>query len=238
MNTFKHYFLVPAMLLAGALQSVFAHSCDMETYHCPLDGTEVLFCVTKSMYTEGRQKDMQLYGAIGTYYEELVNSCPTCYFSGYVEDFEKEYTETEKAALRAYLKANAGKPEDEADEYAIHAGIKEFYNDPPQEIADNWLTASYFLKGVKEQQEKRRAMQLKAACFFEQAVSENSCTEPQYCAIYKYLVAEMYRRTDFFEDALVWYEKAKKDSELPEWVRKMNTEQQQLAQNNDDSNDV
>ncbi|WP_224485406.1 DUF2225 domain-containing protein [Robertkochia aurantiaca] len=238
MNFSKPISLIVTLFLIFFSFNSSAHSCEWETYHCPIDGTEVSFCATVSMYVEGRKRDMQKFGAVGSYYKELVNSCHTCYFSGYISDFEKDYSENEISALRTWIKKNISEPKDEADEYAICARIQEFNNASPDVIADTWLMGSYMLKGVSEEKERRKAMQLKAACYFEEAASAYQCEEKQLCAIYKYVAAEMYRRADFFKDALFWYEKAKQDPDLPEWLSEMNTEQQKLAVNNDNRNDV
>jgi hypothetical protein len=63
---------------------VSAHTCANETVKCPIDGKKVTFCVTMSMTTFGTYKDFQQHGAVGNHYEELINTCPKCHFSGYI----------------------------------------------------------------------------------------------------------------------------------------------------------
>lgn len=75
------------VILSG--KTGMTHTCSPDTVKCPVDGIKVAFCVTMSMTTFGSYYDFQKKGAIGNHYEELINSCSDCHFSGYLDDFKK-----------------------------------------------------------------------------------------------------------------------------------------------------
>jgi len=95
-----------------------AHTCENETVKCPIDGNKVTFCVTMSMTTFGSYKDFQKQGAIGNHYEELINSCSKCHYSGYIDDFKLKFNKDEIDRIKSVLN-NHNQPYAEFDHYHL-----------------------------------------------------------------------------------------------------------------------
>src|SRR5690606_1230215 len=100
-----------------------AHTCNPQKVECPMDHTKVEFCVTMSMTTFGSYYDFQKTGAVGNHYEELINSCSKCHFSGYLSDFEKEYSPEQKTKIKNFLVEYENVKIDEAKECEIAGNI-------------------------------------------------------------------------------------------------------------------
>ena len=110
--------------------NLFAHTCNTNTVKCTIDNTTVEFCVTASMYINGSLFDFEKQGAIGSYYSEWINMNNTCYFSGYISDFEKKYKKDHKNKISNFLKTlSKVNLKNEVSQCTVSAKIKELLNE-------------------------------------------------------------------------------------------------------------
>lgn len=215
---------------------VFAHTCENETVKCPIDGQKVNFCVTMSMTTHGSYRDFQKIGAIGSYYEELINTCPKCLFSGYISDFQENYTKEQISILKNYLSSIKKSKKNEVEQCVIAAEIKEILKKKNKEIGFVYLTASYFLRNDQSNDELRINLQEKVKYNLIKAL-DNKEYESNYIANIDYLIAEMNRRTKNFQEAIKYYDLAINNKEKQDWVEEVAKEQKLLAEKQDSNND-
>lgn len=230
----KKLLLIFSILL-GTL--VFAHTCENETVKCPIDGHKVNFCVTMSMTTNGSYKDFQKVGAIGSYYEELVNTCSKCFFSGYILDFKEKYTKEQKSLITNYLSSLNKNKKSETEQCIIAAEIKEILKKKHEEIGFVYLNATYFLRNDEANNELRINLQEKVKNNLIKAL-ENKEYESEYVASIDYLIAEMNRRTKKFQDAIKHYDLAINNKDKQDWVEEVAKEQKLLAEKQDSNNDI
>jgi hypothetical protein len=215
-----------------------AHTCENETVKCPIDGKKVKFCVTMSMTTFGSFKDFQKKGAIGNHYEELINTCSKCHFSGYIDDFKVKLNEEEKIKIKNYLMKFNDVNIDDAKQCLIAAEIKELQNKTKKEIAFCYVTASYLLRENDKETEFRKELQTKAKSNLISAIEKNEYEDKTIVANINYLIAEMERRTGNFDDALKYYDLAINDINKKDWVEEVAKEQKELALKKDDNNKI
>lgn len=213
-----------------------AHTCDNETVKCPIDGKNVTFCVTMSMTTFGSFKDFQTQGAIGDHYEELINTCPKCHFSGYVDDFKIVLNEEEKSKIKEYLTKFDGTKIDDAKQCLIAAEIKELQKKSKKEIAFCYVTGSYLLRTKDNQVDFRKELQSKAKDNLIVALDKNEYEDKTVIANINYLVAEMERRIGNFDEAIKYYDLAINDPNKKDWVEEVAKEQKELAIKKDENN--
>ena len=216
-----------------------AHTFSEIELKCPVDGTRVKARETMSMTQFGSFLDFQKQGAIGSYYEDLVHGCPKCHFSGSTEDFKKRPADAVVAKIRAELEPAQIKTwPDHAAECVFTARIYEWEGRKSMDVADQYLVASFLLRGAPaSEQERRREMQRLAATHFEKALAANEITGTSRAAI-SYLVGEMYRRTGAFDAALSWYAKATAEPARPEWLAEIIEDQRKLAEQKNDDNTI
>jgi hypothetical protein len=215
-----------------------AHTCENETVKCPIDGKKVTFCVTMSMTTFGSFKDFQKQGAIGNHYEELINSCSKCHFSGYIDDFKVKLNEEEKIKIKNCLMKFNDANIDDAKQCLIAAEIKELQNKTKKEIAFCYITASYLLRENDKETEFRKELQTKAKSNLISALEKNEYEDKTTVANINYLIAEMERRTGNFDEALKYYDLAINDINKKDWVEEVAKEQRELAVKKDDNNKI
>lgn len=215
-----------------------AHTCENETVKCPIDGKKVTFCVTMSMTTFGSFKDFQKQGAIGNHYEELINSCSKCHFSGYIEDFQKKYTQEEKIKIEEFLTNFNNMKIDDGRQCLIAAEIKELLNISKKEIAFCYITGSYLLRENDKETQFRKELQMKAKDNLIAALEKNEYEDKTVIANINYLIAEMGRRTGNFDEAIKYYDLAINDINKKEWVEEVAKEQKELALKKDDNNKI
>lgn len=215
-----------------------AHTCENENVKCPMDGKKVSFCVTMSMTTFGSYKDFQKQGAIGEHYEELINTCPKCHFSGYIEDFKTKFTDEEKSKIKEFLTKFDNIKIDDARQCLIAAEIKELINKTKKEIAFCYVTGSYLLRENDKETEFRKELQIKAKENLISALQKNEYEDKTVIANIHYLIAEMYRRTGNFDEAVKYYDLAISDPNKKDWVESVAKEQRELAVKKDENNKI
>lgn len=215
-----------------------AHTCENETVKCPIDGKEVTFCVTMSMSVFGSFKDFQKKGAIGEHYEELINSCSKCHFSGYIEDFKEKISDEEKIKIKEYLTKFDKIKIDDARQCLIAGEIKEVQKKSKKEIAFYYVTGSYLLRENSKQVEFRKELQSKAKENLISALEKNEYDDKTVIANINYLIAEMERRIGNFDEAIKRYDLAINDTDKKDWVETAAKEQKELALQKDENNQI
>jgi len=215
-----------------------AHTCSTEKVKCPIDGKTVEFCVTMSMTTFGSFYDFQKKGAIGNHYEELINSCPKCHFSGYLSDFKKNYTKDERNKIKNFLIKYKEWEINDVTECQIAAEIKGFKNQKNDDIANCYLIGSYLIRTDTTKIILREKFQIKTEKYLILAIKNNEYEDISVIATINYLIAEMNRRTRNFDKAILHYEKAINDPNKKDWVEKVATKQKKIALKKDDDNSI
>jgi tetratricopeptide (TPR) repeat protein len=226
------------LIVLFAQNFVSAHTCENETVKCPIDGKKVTFCVTMSMSTFGSYKDFQQQGAVGSHYEELINTCPKCHFSGFIDDFKVKLSNEEKNKINEYLMKFNNQKIGEAEQSLIAAGIKVIQKKSNKEIAFCYLNGSYLLRESEKQIDFRKELQLKAKEYLISALANNEYEDKTVFANINYLIAEMNRRTGNFEEAIKFYDLAINDLNKQDWVEEVAKEQKELAIKKDDNNKI
>jgi tetratricopeptide (TPR) repeat protein len=223
----------------GACYSICAnaHTCYPDTAYCPIDSQRVVFCVTMSYTTFGSYYDFQKKGAVGNHYEELINGCHNCHFSGYLKDFKSKYSKSRKDSILILLEKYKDIEMDNGLECEIAGEIHKLLADKNDEIAEIYLLGSYVLRRDTNNIEKRKQMQRLACEFYQKAIDENEY-KPDEVATINYLIGELYRRVGEFEKADLYYEKALHDKNKKDWIEKVVTEQKQLVAKKDDNNNI
>lgn len=206
---------------------------------CPVDKTRFKTTVTASMTQFGSYLDFQKKGAIGSFYEDLVHACPTCHFSGVDDDFKQRPPDAVVAKILAELKpVRVAKWPDHIAECVFAAKIYEWEGRKNQEIADQYLVASYLLRDAPAaDQDRRRELQRTAASYFERSLTGSELSGKARGPI-SYLIAELHRRSGAFEAALVWYGRALSESERPDWIEEVVTKQRKLAEEGNADNTI
>lgn len=225
------------LLLLFITNLISAHTCENETVHCPIDNAKVDFCVTMSMTTFGSLKDYQKQGAIGSYYEESINSCPKCHFSGYIDDFKKVLSEEDKTKIKQFLLQYKDVKMFDAMECKIAGDIKEFQLNPNKEIANCYLIGSYLSKNKDKFVDLRKELQIKTKSFLILALEKNEYEDKSIANIY-YLIAEMDRRTGNFDEAIKYYDLAINDPNKQDWIDEVGKIQKDLALKKDENNKI
>lgn len=232
----KKYLIIFGILLCFN-NTILGHTGYPDTLKCPVCGDKVIFYITASMTTFGGYLDFQKQGAIGYYYEEMINSCQTCYFSGFQSDFDKTYSDSYINSVKKVTEKYKGKTIDDVLECEIAAEIKLLTNYKYDLIASIYLVASYFLRTDSLQTERRKGLQIKTADYLIKAL-ENKEYKKDVKATINYLIGEMYRRTGTFDKAVFYYDLAIKDKKKQDWIKNVATKQKELALKKDENNNL
>lgn len=225
------------LFFALTFNLIFAHTCENESVKCPIDGHKVDFCVTMSMTTSSSYKDFQKIGAIGKYYEELINTCSKCHFSGYISDFKEEYSKEEEIKIKDYLSKINKSKKAEFEQCIIAAEIKEILKKNYKEIAFVYLNSTYFLRNDLQKNEVRINLQKKVKDNLITAL-DNKEYDVKSMANIEYLIAEMNRRTNNFPEAMKYYDLALNNKDKQDWIEEVAKEQKALAEKQDSNNDM
>lgn len=218
--------------------SIYGHTCSTKIVKCPIDNEKVEFCVTMSMTTFGTLYDFQKQGAIGNHYEELINACPKCQYSGYVSDFDTTFSEQKREEIKGFLSQYDNILIDDSKECLIAGELKEFLGETNDEISNCYLIGSYLLRTDSTKSDLRVDFQNKTKKYLILALEKNEYEDSSTNATINYLIGEMCRRTRYFEDAVTYYEKAINDPNKKDWVEEVAIKQKELAIKNDDNNEI
>jgi uncharacterized protein (DUF2225 family) len=226
------------VLLFSTTKLLFAHDCLPQLVKCPIDNTEVKFCVLLGSSPYGNYRDFQKQEHVENYYEELVKTCPKCHYSGFLADFKIEYTDIEKAKIKGFLSKYNGILIDDAKQCQIAGELKEFRKESNDKIANYFLVGSYVLKMKPKSAAYRKELQSKAGHFFIKAIANKEYANPNELASINYLIAEMYRRTADFKNAIKYYNVVIKSPKKSPWIEEMVILQKELAVKKNDINTI
>jgi len=160
----------------------------------------------------------------------FVHRCPGCGFVAYKDEFEEP---VQKISGLQTL----GLPKDPND-----SGINR-YSDAAayyaEKGADKLLVANCYLRAgwcarIEGRKEEEQVMLTKAAQWFTEALEEGSVDVRQR-AVIAYLIGELHRRCGRFDEALEFFERAKRESPK-EWLSSVIERQAGLARAHDSSN--
>jgi hypothetical protein len=232
----KKTILLAAFLLTSKL--LFAHDCHPQMVNCPIDNTELKFCVYGGSPAYGILADFQQQMDADNYYEEQIKSCPKCHFSGYLADFKVPYNDMEKSKIKGFLSKYIGINIDDAKECQIAGELKEFRKESNDKIGNCFLVGSYILKMKPKRVEYRKEFQNKARHFFIKALAAKEYKNPNELTSINYLIAEMYRRTSDFKNAIKFYDIVVKSPKKSPWIDEMVTIQREIAVKKNDINRI
>ena len=227
------------LFILFSTSGAYAHTGGTVDFKCPVCGTKFKDTVTFSMTTFGSYRDFQKQGAIGTYYREMIISCPSCHFAGYQGDFDKAVPrEIKEKVIKELKPVNPGKPLDDVTECEFAAKIYEWKKAKSATIANITLVGSYLLKGAEGTDEQRRIkFQAETCRYFEDALQKGEIEVKNKPAV-KYLIGELYRRQGKFDKSIEWFDLALKEKDVPEGLKKWIEEQKKMAEKKDDNNDI
>jgi len=226
--------LLILMLVLPITMKLFGHTCHPDTAICPNCQSKVGFCVTTSMYTSGTNHDFQKFGAIGCHYEELINGCSKCHFSGFRSDFDTIFSQTTKKEIEKVLAPYKNISLDNAIECEIAAEIHKYYKSENQVIANIYLTSTYYLKRASFII-KRKRLQDSACVYFIKALEKKEF-DIETTPTINYLIGELYRRIGLFDKSIAYFDLANNYSDKEEWLTAWIKEQKELTMNKDDRN--
>ncbi len=235
-NALRVIFMISGFMTGP--NPVNAYTCSTKKVKCPVDHATVEFCVTMSMTTFGSYYDFQKKGAIGAHYEQLINSCPKCHYSGYLADFDTVFSEQRRGEILEFLSKYDGLNIDNFLECKIAGTLKNFMGKGSEEIANCFLVGSYLLRSDTSKVKLRKEYQLMVSKYLLKAIENHEIKDSSAFASVYYLIAEMYRRTAKFARATIYYDKAINDPNKQEWVMAVATRQKELAMARDDDNEI
>lgn len=208
-----------------------------DTVVCPIDGELVVFKITTGMNTWGTLMDLEKTGTVGNYYSEIINTCPKCHFSGYIEDFRKPYKEEVLKYIVDYVANLKNRPLNEVSQCEMAAEILAIQKSDDREVAYAYLLATYRLRGVDSLIEKRKDLQRRVIEYYDKAIVNKEFDDNDK-ATYLYLVGDMHRRIGEFDEAIKYYDKAMAEKKKQKWVKGACEQMKPLAEKKDDNNAI
>ena len=233
-QTFKLGFFF--LILCGAMVGK-ANITKNDTVICPIDGEKIIFKITTGLNTWGSYTDMEKTGTMGDYYREIINTCPKCHFSGYIEDFRKVYKEEVLKYLKDFVANFKDRGMDEVSQCEMAGEILSVQKADNRDIAYAYLVGSYQLRMNDSLKEKRKDLQRKVIEYYDAAVQMKEYDENEK-ASYLFLIGDMYRRVGDFEMALKYYDRASNEKKKHKWVKNALEQMRPLAEKKDDNNRI
>jgi len=234
----KNFIKVAVLFFAIiTMQNVWASTIFSKDVKCPICENNFKITVLGSYTTFGAMKDFQRYGAIGPFYEVMINSCPKCHYSGFNRDFDKTFTEETKTEILQILEPYKKAKMNDVLESEIAAEIHIYLGEKNDRIANIYLVASYLLKYDTNQVEKRKELQKECITYLQKAIENQEYEETEIATIY-YLIGELYRRIGEFDNAIKYFDMALNDENKADWLEEIATEQKEMAIAKDDKNDI
>jgi uncharacterized protein (DUF2225 family) len=226
------------ILILASSSILFPHTCYDKIVKCPIDGEEVNFCVTMSMSVFKTKLDFEKTGAVGTFYKELINSCPKCHFSGFISDFESEYKDSTIKLIKDFLSMKEKKLFEDVDECITAGEIKLLLEKKFSIVANCYLIGSYLIKFDSTKTKLRKELQLLSASNLEKAISKKEFEEESEYSNIQFLIGELYRRIGNFEQALKYYFSVQNDPNVDESLKGIIIKQIDLSNKKDDDNSI
>lgn len=231
--------LITLIVVVVSFLNLSAHTCNPEKVKCPIDGHKVEFCVTMSMTTFGSYLDFQKKGAIGNYYTELINCCNKCNFSGYIDDFKRKYSSSEKETIKNTLLKYKNLKLNEAQQCNVAAEIKIALSEKNDDIANCFLLGSYLIKFDKPSNTFRITLQEKTIEYLNKAVENNEYVEDEsLTATIYYLIGELYRRIEKFDDSIMYFNLSNSKEKKENWLEDILEKQKKMSVDKDSNNEI
>lgn len=232
--------ILTLIILLGAFIVLKADTYYKQKTKCPYCNKKFTVTLMGSMSTFGSYKDYQKHGAIGTYYELLIKSCPRCKYSGYYREFDKprDFTSGLRDSIQSTLdKYKVVKITDNV-ECEIAADLYKLYGESNDAIANLYLCASYILKFDSIQYDLRKQYQNYTIEYLKLAKGANEYEKDETYAVIDYLIGELYRRVGEFEQSIKYFDMASQNKNRPDWIDEVIMEQKELSKNGDDNNEI
>jgi tetratricopeptide (TPR) repeat protein len=229
------FFFIKVVLLSNLL---FGHTSAPVKIKCPIDGEKFTIMVTMSYTTFNTMKDFQKQGAIGDLYESMINSCPKCHYCGYKSDFDTTFNKPTKEEILHILEPFKDIKLNDVLENEIAAKIHLYFKDKNDAIANIYLVASYFLKYDSTQTAKRKELQEECINYLIKAIDNKEYEKKETYATINYLIGELYRRIDNFQNAIKYFDLALNDENKKDWLQEVTKKQKEMAVAKDDKNDI
>lgn len=233
----KHVYVFCLLFVLSGAFELKANITRNDTVICPLDGEKIIFKITTGLNTWGSYTDMEKTGIMGDYYKEIINTCPKCHFSGYIEDFRRSYKEEVLKNLIEFVAKFKDRSMDEVSQCEMAGEILAVQNADNRDIAYAYLVASYQLRMQDSLKEKRKNLQRKVIEHYNQAIQMKEYDEKEK-ASYLFLIGDMYRRVGDFEMALKYYQGATAEKKKHKWVKNAIELMKPLAEKKDDNNKI
>lgn len=209
-------------------------TCFRVAYLCPKCQTLFATMVVSSCSYAGKDTDFRpQYTGINPL-PLFVHRCPNCNFVGREDEFEKPM---EEISDEACVQLPQDPFDDGVQRYSDMAERMVVEGAEKLDIADVYLKAAWCAR-IDGQSEAERTALGKAAQLLTEALAEGSI-EPELRAIFIYLVGELHRRCERFDQALNFFEQARNtptSGEAREWLPVWIDRQAELARAQDASN--
>lgn len=216
----------------------FGHTSTKVEIKCPIDETKFTITKTLSMSVFGYAKDFQKQGAIGDYYEVMINSCPKCHYSGYRADFDTSFNATTINEIHKIIDPFKDSMMNDVLENEIAVQIHLYLKDKNDEIAHLYLMATYYLKLDSTRVAKRKELQLSCISYLKKAIENREYEEKEVYANNLYLIGELYRRIGNFEESIIYFDLAISDENKASWIKEVAENQKAMAILKDEKNDM
>jgi Uncharacterized protein conserved in bacteria (DUF2225) len=188
---------------------------------CPVDGTKVPGHIIEVFASAGTDRDFCQSFAGKSLYELWVSTCPTCGYSGYVEDFSLTLQPDVKQKVLTKIKASEKitllSP---WDKYWLTGQIYQWRKARAIDIGNVYLRGTCSMRGTRlgpADRVKEKVIRAEAIKFLRKAEKQGQFPLSEI-ANAKYLIGELYRRNEQFDKAIRYYEDAMKIKTRPAWL--------------------
>lgn len=177
----------------------YASKIAKQEFICPIDGHEYTDIIDMSGTRTGRRLDMKPLGAISAPWH--LPTCPECGFPYFKHEFSKE----DISKYRIFINSDSFKKYiPDSPSYFLLAKIKEFDNYPAEEIAFNYIQASWQVE-KKNKVKYKTYLQLALEYYLESIKDSRKKDEDwlNHCI----MVGEIERQLGRFDSALIRFKK-------------------------------
>jgi uncharacterized protein (DUF2225 family) len=154
-----------------------------------------------------------------------IHQCPKCHFSFmvsgfYVSDALKDYVLSRKI----FEGIEQGALQASSTQYEIFGRGLTINQSPYENIAWAYLRASWMARSENDPPKEKR-LQLLAIHYFERAITERTLTKEEDYEHVTFLIGELYRRTESFNQAIEWFSQVNEPREQDAHRQKVLAEQ-------------
>ncbi len=234
----KFKIILILVILLGIIPHVRAHTSYPIVIQCPIDGEKFTVQVTGSYTTFKTLRDFEKRGAVGELYENYVNTCSHCHYSGYVKDFDTTFNDTTKANILKLLEPFKKLKITEVLENEIAIQIHIYLQKSNDDIANLFLISSYLIKHNTFLINERKTIQKLAIAYFIKAIENKEYVKAETYPAIEYLIGDLYRRVGEFESAILYFDWALTNDYKKPWIKTFAEEQRALAVLKNDDNAI